>query len=471
MAAEALPGSLQESVLTTLVFDEQFGAVVAAQVEADHFDQPLREIAEAVLKYRRQYGKPPGQAHLDDMFGRAMEEGSRRAPQLRRIVTGMAAQSIGLNAEYVASRVGEFVRSQTLKQALLAASERFQQGGENKLEEVEVLLHAALRPLAAGLDNGLFLNDAKQTLNFLEIQPSVMSLGIPQLDALKIGPARKELLLYIGPKGSGKTWFAVHCGKSGLRANERVLHVTLETRVERVVGRYYQSIFAASVKEGRINQTVFELDQLGRLSGFRLDQFKPKLSFDDPNIRKKLRSKIEGWDLRLGRILVKDFPTGTLTVPQLDSYLDYLEYTVKFVPTLLILDSPDNMKLPVNDFRLATGRMFVDLRGMAGRRNLSMVCTTQGNRASISAKKVGADMVAEDITKVQTADNVFTFSRTEEEKDMNVGRLTVANARNAEDGAVIALTQSYATGQYIMDSIYPDAEYWRQLKFKAGEEE
>ncbi len=170
------------------------------------------------------------------------------------------------------------------------------------------------------------------------------------------------------------------------------------------------------------------------------------------------------WGTRLGRLVIKAFPSGTLTVSHLEAYLDYLEQEHKFQPNVLIVDYPDLMAQDAKNYRISLGRTFVDLRGMFVDRNIAGFCPTQGNRSSLRAEKVRSDMVSEDITKVNTADIVLTYSRTEEEEQRGLGRLYVAHARNARDGATVILTQSYATGQFVLDSALMQSAYWEILK-------
>ena len=79
-------------------------------------------------------------------------------------------------------------------------------------------------------------------------------------------------------------------------------------------------------------------------------------------------------------------------------------------------------------------------------------------------------MVSEDISKINTADNVLTYSRTEAEKELNLARLFVSNARNNRDGDTIVISQSYNTGQYVVDSTPWASSYWDVIKADDSEE-
>lgn len=469
MASEPLTEALQESVLAVLAFNSQHGALVAAQVQPEHFSGIYHEIAAPVIEYRRKFGKPPGAAHLEQLFSRAkLDPSDRKTHLLRRTLINLSAQAEVVNAEYVVSRTQDFVRAQQLKTALLEANERYLQGGEEAVSEVEGILNNALRFRQHTLDAGTFLRDVEKSPPFQDRQEETIALNIPELDRIGVGPARKRQLLYIAPKNTGKSWMCVHVGKQALLQKHRVVHVSLEMSEEEVLGRYYQSFFGIATRNDQFVKTTLELDDLGRLISFKSRRARPRLDFGDPSIRKILRNKVKLWGARFGRLVIKAFPSGTMTVLQLRGYLDFLELTQKFIPTVLIVDYPDLCKISATDFRLALGRIFVELRGLAVERNLALVTPTQSGRSSIGAKRVNSTDVTEDISKVFTADTVLTYSQTAEEAQRGLARLTVEHARNAPKGTQVVLSQSFATGQYVLASAALSNDYWEGLESAAG---
>ena len=192
---------------------------------------------------------------------------------------------------------------------------------------------------------------------------------------------------------------------------------------------------------------------------------------EDPNIRRKLERKIKQFGRRyLDNIVVKQFPSGNLTVRQLEAHLDALESNERFIPDLLVVDYPDLMKVDKNNFRLAIDEIYKELRGIAVKRNLALAIVSQGNRGSEKAKNVGNDNVAEAWSKIAHADCVITYNQTPTEKLMGLARLTVTAGRNDEAITVI-ISQNYATGSFVVDSILmTGANYWDNLP-KDGNEE
>jgi len=140
------------------------------------------------------------------------------------------------------------------------------------------------------------------------------------------------------------------------------------------------------------------------------------------------------------------------------------------VPTVLIVDYPDLMHFNKDNYRIALGTVTEELRGIAVERRLALFAPSQGNKNTMGAKYVRSKDVAEDVRKVNTADNVLTYSQTDGEKRHGLARLHVAHARNNESGDTVLITQSYTTGQFCMDSALMQRAYWDRLKAVTGEE-
>lgn len=466
---DQLTTSLQESILTLIVFSDTHGAAVASIVTPELFEPPYRDIAARALEYRVRYGKAPGKSHVDDLFDHVLEDPKNKlANTYRRLLSAMVELSANINGEYVASRTTEFVRRQSLKAGVLRAADRYRVGGDDLAEDVERILLDTIRDNTQKLDPGLFLNERKRSLGFLDHVNDGFATGIKELDRWQLIPQRKELDLFLAPMKKGKTWRLVHYGKQCFLQRGKVCHISLEMSEDKVAQRYYQNLFAMAKRPDEFTRTIFEFDSLKRLEGFRTEKARPTLNLKDPDIRRQLGKKLDEWGMRLGDLLIKQFPTKALTVAKLRSYLDSLDTVHHFTPDMLIIDYPDLMYTDPKNPRLGLGRIMEELRGIAVERNLSLVAAKQVNREGIKAGKVMEYHVAEDISAIATADLITTYSQTSDEKILGLARLFVAAARNDEDKFNILITQNYKTGQFVLDSTLMTSRYWDQLKEKVG---
>jgi hypothetical protein len=267
------------------------------------------------------------------------------------------------------------------------------------------------------------------------------------------------------------SWSLIHLAKMALMHRIKVCHITLEMSEARCAQRYFQTLFALPKRAGTYNTTRLELNDVGHITGLEDRRVTPKLALNNPHIRRKLSRKIKRWSGRLLKnIYIKQFPTGSLTVQQLEGYLDNLEVTQQFIPDLLIVDYPDLMRLDKDNVRGSLDEIYKRLRGIAVTRNIALAIVSQSHRESAKAKQVGAENVSEAYSKVMHADTIITYSQTETEHKLGLARLHVAGGRNDEDKLSVVVTQQYGIGNFVIDSALMRGNYWGQVEIAAPRE-
>lgn len=465
--ANNLTPSMQENLLAVLCFDEQHFALVRNAVEPALFSSSIyRDVAVRVHEFIDQFNKPP-KDHLADLVDDVLNGKDKpRAELYEQLIRGVRDLAPRLNKEYVLSQLEAFVRKQRFSAGLIKAHQEMDAG---RMDEATAIMEEAMRSRLMLFHPGSTLFDALNGLR-REDQDSenTVATGIPELDRRLLGPTRKELLLMMAPPKRGKTWSMVHFGKQALLQRWRVLHVSLEMSETRMGGRYLQALFSLNRREARDQRVAnFALDDLGRLLKINVGQITARPSLADHQTQKDTRKKLN--KLRVGgELLIKDFPTGALTIPALKAYLDSVERLHKFTPDLLLLDYADLMKVNAEFYRHDLGNLYKDLRGLAVERNIAIVTATQANRSGAGSKLVQDTHVSEDWSKIATADAVFTYSQTADERKLGLARLFVANGRNEEDKFAILLSQNYAIGQFALDSVRMSDDYWQIIEEQAG---
>ena len=106
--------------------------------------------------------------------------------------------------------------------------------------------------------------------------------------------------------------------------------------------------------------------------------------------------------------------------------------------------------MPTGNFkekRHAIGNIYEDLRGLAGELEIPIWTASQANRSALEEDVIGADKVAEDYSKVMTADFVMSMSRKVEDKIANTGRFHVIKNRFGIDGVTYPATINTNIGQ------------------------
>lgn len=460
-------GFLQENLLVLLTFDKDRHKIIRGTVEPQLFGGIYKEVVVRIYDYIDKFKEPPAEHIADLLEDKLSSENKREARQYKDILVSLSEMREGVNAEYVMSQLEAFVRRQSLRSIAVDLAKALQKDTEESLEEADRLIKSASNQSLKVFDPGLRMSDIDRTLSFLNETSHAFPTGIPEFDRRGFGPTRKEMLLYLADTKTGKTWAMVHLAKMALMGNLRTVHITLEMSEEKVAQRYTQAFFAIAKRKEEFEVYKFNKGKDNDRFDYEQVKVKPRMSFDDPNIEKKLRKELQKWQSRmLDNIIIKQFPTGKLTVGELEAYLDNLEATERFTPDLLIVDYPDLMKLSVGaggQYRHGLSETYKNLRGVAVARNAALACPTQGNRDAAKAKFVSRTNVSEAYSKIADADIVMAYSQTAFEKEQGLARLSIIAGRNDEDNITVVLSQSYAIGQYSIDSIVMPKDYMKSI--------
>ena len=220
-------------------------------------------------------------------------------------------------------------------------------------------------------------------------------------DIMDGGLGAGELGVIVAPAGIGKSWTLQSLGAGVLQKKGVVVHYTLELN-ENYVGLRYDSIFSGVTTAN--------------------------IKFH----KEEVQTKIEKLG---GKLLIKYFPTKAASVQTLGAHLKQIELN-GIKPSVVLVDYADIL-MPTGNFREkrhAIGNIYEDLRGLAGELEIPIWTASQANRSALEEDVIGADKVAEDYSKVMTADFVMSMSRKVEDKIANTGRFHVIKNRFGIDG-------------------------------------
>lgn len=454
---DKLPAVMQENLLTLLCFDAKRAKMARHALTPNLFEGAVyRDIASQALDFLDQFGEPINE-HLPDQLDHILSgSDARKASSYKKAIDNLYGAQDSINGEYILTSLHKFVRQQNMKSAIVKAVECLEDG---RIDDAEVAVQLGLNTQIGSFELGTDIRDPTSALKFLDLQDEAFFTGITELDRRNAQPSRKELMLFVAPRGRGKSWFMTHMAKMGLLQRASVLIVTLEMSEARYSQRFLQSFFSVSKRDQSVRVPIFSKDAGGNLTDIAHEEIE-RITLNDPNIRALLGGKIRREFKRRPPLIIKSFPTGSLTMPMLKAYLDGLERFHKIVPDIIIVDYPDLMEIDSKNLRTETGKVFADLRGLAVERNAAMIVPTQGNRESETSKLVTGAQVAEDISKLAIADIAITYSQTPAEKKLGLARLLVDKNRNDEDKFQLLISQAYMMGQFHLDSALMAPDYW-----------
>lgn len=470
MADANFSRALQENLLVLLAYSSKHFKFIRNAIDSALFEPPYDDFVRRLYNYIDNYEEPAGD-HLADVVEDVLNGDDKyKATTYLRVIQSVIENKDRVSARFTLDRLDSFVRRQSIVQGILESAEILDTGGEDAYEQVEALLTAKMKQRLEVFDSGLFLErTADATRFFDEDRLNAFPTGIPALDQHSLGPIRGGLHLLIGGPKSGKSQWLVNLAKRSLMQGFRVAYISLEMDENLVMQRIVQSYVGMTKRDVMLTVPRFVRDQLGRLDSIDFRKVKPLVSMDKSTAKGLVEKRLNRLKRRQKQLVIKRFPTSQLTVRQLQAYLERLAEAESFVPDLLIIDYPDLMSVDTANYRISLGGLFRELRGIAVERDFAVATVTQAGREGVKRRRVQETDVAEDFSKIATADVVLTYNQTEAEKALNLGRITVAAARGDVDKFEIALAQNYAMGQFVRDSIRMWGNYHDIVNTKAEE--
>ena len=312
--------------------------------------------------------------------------------------------------EFVQSETLNFCKNQTLKSAILESVERLQNKDYDGIKSIidEAMKAGSSRDLGHDYISSLETRLEESARETVKTPWDIIN------DVMDGGLGAGELGVVVAPAGIGKSWTLQALGGDALKKGKVVVHYTLELN-ENYVGLRYDSIF----------------------SGVTTANIK--------YYKEDVKEKIEKLP---GKLLIKYFATKAASVQTLGAHLKQIELSGT-KPDVVIVDYADIL-MPTGNFREkrhAIGNIYEDLRGLAGELEIPIWTASQANRSALEEDVIGADKVAEDYSKVMTADFVMSMSRKVEDKIANTGRFHVIKNRFGIDGMTYPATINTNIGQ------------------------
>ena len=401
--------SFQSKIIASLLSDKKFIQTIIDILKPSMFDSDSNKwLVKSIQDYYFEYKKQPTlevlKCSIEEMDNDVLKSGV--VEKLRETWKHIEATDL----DFVQKKTLDFCKNQTLKNAILESVNLL----ENKdYDGIKTIIDDAMK---AGTTKDLghdYLESFKARLE----ESSRITVGTPWdvvNDIMDGGLGAGELGVIVAPAGIGKSWTLQSLGSSVLKNKGVVVHYTLELN-ENYVGLRYDSIFSGVTTAN--------------------------IKYHKEDVEAKIK-KLNG------KLLIKYFPTKSATVQTIGAHLKQIELSGIKVDMALV-DYADIL-MPTGNFkekRHAIGNIYEDLRGLAGELEIPIWTASQANRSALEEDVIGADKVAEDYSKVMTADFVMSMSRKVEDKIANTGRFHVIKNRFGIDGVTYPATINTNIGQ------------------------
>ena len=400
--------SFQSKILSSLLTDVKFVKQIIDILEVSYFDTDsnkflVKSIKDYFVKYKSQPTMEAIKIMVDDIENDILKvaiiDSLRNAWQHRE----------DPDLEFVKEKTLEFCKNQIVKGAIMQSVELLE---TQQYDEIKVIIDKAM---TAGMERDIgheYITgfEERMTKQARDTLPTAWDSVNNLMDG---GLGKGELGVIVAPAGIGKSWTLQAIGTHAVKCGFSVIHYTLELNAA-YVGLRYDCIIS------------------GQPTG--------NLQYYKEEVQRAI-------DKLKGNLIIKYWPTRTASVNTVTAHLQQCELQ-GIKPDLVIVDYADIMKSTrhFTEKRHEVGHVYEELRGVAGEFDVPIWTASQANRSSLEEDIIGADKVAEDYSKVMTADFVMSMSRKVADKIANTGRFHVIKNRFGPDGITFPATINTNTG-------------------------
>lgn len=366
-------------------------------------NERLRFLLQMVISYHDKYKKPP---NLDSMTHLLMEfKGNftdKEFTELNTIIYNLYNSHVS-ERQFIIDKSVEFGQRQALKIAIQKSIHILKEG--KGLTQIRGLVDQAL-VVGSSRDVGMDFSDA-----ILDVPRYLKDDKIYDRIPLPWDRVNKSLLGGIGP---GELFFVTGGPKYGKST------VLIEVTATAVLLGYPVVYITLELKE---------LDILIRLACRMFNLLPTQILQKYPECLPIIKSNLIAKNL----LRIKFFPTKSVGVPELRTYLNYLGSVTDFSPKIIVVDYGDRLKFTGDDPYQGMGRIYDDLIALGNDKEAAVATASQFGRGQYRSNDPDIDAVSDSWLKFANADLAMVMRQTKQERLCGLVRLYVAGARRGSD--------------------------------------
>jgi len=400
--------SFQEKIFQALLVDHQWAAQMVDVMTHEHFElKYIQYLCDRFFGFYFKYKNFPTLNLLVSIIKDELTQGTdiiMREQVVEFLSRVKSSPNVG-DLNYVKDKTLDFCKKQVLQQALEDSVKAIK--SENYESVLGIMKDAVFKGNTSTVGHDFF-NDHEA--RFAKINRITCPTGIAHLDkkdVLNGGLGRGEIGVITANTGVGKSHFLVAMGVEAIKVGKNVIHYTFELSETAVGIRYDSNLCDISSSD-----IIDKKDEV-------LDQYKEN---------------------EYGRLMIKQYPTGSASIITLRNHIEKLAMK-DFIPSLIIIDYADIMRSTrsYDSMRHELKLIYEELRNLAMEMNIPIWTASQANRDSAKSDVVGLENMSEAYGKAMVADVVLSISRKPMEKATGAGRLFVAKNRAGRDGILFPI--------------------------------
>jgi hypothetical protein len=396
--------SFQIKLVKQMIEDIKFSESIIDIISPNYFDNEfIRLIIASVKDYKESYETIPTYDTIKQIIKAEVRRDIARESALEMVKEVINSDSKDcLHTQEVAIK---FCKQQELKKANQKIQKILDTGDFDRYEECEEILKQALT-IGDISDDGIDVFHAIEDVLSDDFRSPIQT-GIVGLDNLMDGGlAKGELGVILAPFGVGKTTLVTRMANTAYNLGYNVVQIFFEDN-PKVIQRKHLTCW-----------TEIPLSDL--------TERKEEVSKMLPTLKSKE-----------GNLILKKMASDGTTIPQIKQYLRKLTSN-GMKPDVVFVDYIDCIA-PTKQFKdewSGEGNIMRQFETMISELDIVGWTAIQGNRSSIGANVVQADMIGGSIKKGQIGHFIVSVAKTLEQKEEGRATMAILKSRFGKDGVI-----------------------------------
>jgi len=384
---------IEKTVLSNLVFNEDYFRKVYPYLKIDYFESnEHKKIFTAYSEYVEEYREPPSVEVLKLTLDKRKDMNEDMYKEVMVQVDNLKRDN-DTDQEWLIKETEKFCQDRDLFNAIRKAI-LVVDGSDPELSKdgLPALLQDSL---AISFDSSVghdYLEDFDSRYDFYHKKEERIPFDIELLNKItKGGLPRKSMTVLLATTGGGKSLVKCHAAASALMMGKNVLYITMEMAEERISER---------IDANLLDVTIDEIAEMPR------------------DVYTKRMERLKGKST--GKIVVKEYPTGSAHVGHFRHLLTELRMKKNFKPDIIFIDylnicASARVKgaAAANSYTLVKS-IAEEVRGLAMEYNCAVVTSSQFNRDGYGNSDVDLTNTSESMGITHTADCILGLITSEE---------------------------------------------------------
>ena len=316
------------------------------------------------------------------------------------------------NVEFMVNETIDFVKDSMYTEALRIGSEAVMKKDDNLKLKAKQLMEE-MSKISVDTDLGLDFDDIeKMIMYYQEHLFGILTQHKEFNKRLGTGFLPGTLSIILASSGIGKSLLKTDLISGMIKKGKKILLVSMEMSDKEMMKRVHTNALDLPINSlNDLGKTENELKKLQEENPGRITVTKEEIESRYKNL------KMSG---NLGKLYIKDYPSGYFSAGMLDSLLESyknelgIEFDIVFLDYLGIMKS--DLLHPSAGLYSYVKSIVEEVRAVAKKRQVPIISSSQLNRSAVNSTDASNDSVSDSLGTVQTADFMIFLLQTEEMK-------------------------------------------------------